>query len=737
LSNIRHIKKESPLNLESRQQKLLNYLIIPILALIIVLYYQILEFDFLINFDDDLLVLNSPELRDFNWTNIKEVFSSFQEGLYHPLTSLSWMLEVHFFGLDSHAFHHTNLLIHLLNTLLVFFLGKKLGGKVEIGLLAALFFGIHPMHVENVSWIAARKDLLMSLFFLLSLNSYASYLNSKRSLQYTLTFIFALLAMLSKGSAVVLPVVLILMDWLKQERDWKQMILSKVPLIILSVTFFVINYFAQADFGIYSELSEEIGFFDRFTFVFYAAFYYLQKFLVPLDLSPKNLYPENSSQIGMIYYLSYLIIAALGYAAYKLRNREAWLAFGLAFYLLVIAPNLKFLPTGNDIVSNRYAYMAYIGLYLAMASYIVEFKRFTRMGVLLLITFYWFRESYVYASTFQDSTTVWTAVIEKHEDRKWGLAMAYNERGQVAYKEGKYQMALKDVNRSISIEPEMVRALLNRANLNDRNGNYEEALNDLDFVISLENSNVDAYKIRSTIYGKMNRNEEALNDIEKALQLDPNNPELYNNLGIIYSIKKEDQKALENFQKAVDIAPFYLQAHMNLGKLYLDLGENEKALKQLAIVYDKDPELYYNAYLLGKTYLLMGEKEKSATILRKFAVEEKQASQIANSLARDTLYEASLDYYNIALGDKEIRSRTLYQRAQSYKKLNRPQEALDDLLALIEVLPNPQFFYEIALLFKELGNMEESCTFLREAEKREYPDAPRMIAELCGDFPAD
>ncbi len=716
---------------ESRQQKLLNLLILPILGLIIGLYYQILEFDFLINFDDDLIILNSPEFRELSWENIKFVFTNFREGLYHPITSLSWMLEIHFFGLDSHVMHHTNLILHLINTILIFVLGKKISGRIDVGLITALLFGLHPMHVENVAWVSSRKDLMVTLFFLSSMVSYSAFLNSKKRAQYALTFIFALLAMLSKASAVVLPLILILMDWLKDKSTWKSGLINKVPFFLLSIIFGVANIFAQADYGYIRELSSDLGIIDRISFVFYATFYYLQKFLIPLELIPKNLYPESSSEIPFYYYISILILPLLAYSCYLLRKKLGWLIFGLLFFLFAIAPTLKLIPTGNDIVSNRYAYLAFIGLYISIAWYISKLKMGSRIALVMVIAALWFRESYLYAKTFENSYSVWSAVIDGHSDREWGLAMAYNERGQVSYKEGKYQLAEKDINRALNLVPDMTRALMNRANLYDRSGKFQEALDDLNRVIEMEENNIDAIKIRSTVYGKMNETGKALEDVDRALKLDPDNPELYNNLGILYSMQDNFEEASVNFQKAIELAPYYLQAHMNLGKLYIDVGRNEEALRQLAIVYEKDPDLYYNAYLLGRTYFNMGEDKKAEQILRKFAVEEKQASQIANSLQRDSLIEESIPYYTIAMGDKDIRSKSLYQRAQAFKAVGKQQEALDDLLALIEVVPNPQFFFEIAELFKNLGNMEECCKFLHEADEREHPQAPALIDKYC------
>lgn len=719
---------------ESFNHLLKQLLLIPILTLIVLVYYQIGDFDFLYNFDDDFLVLNSPELKEFSWLNIQHLFSSFKEGLYHPITSLSWMIELHYFGENPHAFHYTNLTFHLLNTILIFFLGKKLGGKIEIGLAAALLFGLHPLHVENISWISARKDLMVAFFFLLSLLSYTTYLLKEKKIYYALSFTFALLALFSKASAVVIPLILLLIDWLKGRQDWKGMLISKIPFFLLSIVFAYINYMAQAEYGYITNLSENYSALDRFFMLSFSAFYYLYSFLVPLDLAPKNLYPKTGEQaLPIIYYLSLLGLAIIAAIVVKWRQSLKWVIFALLFYLFTIGPNLKLIPTGNDIVSNRYAYLALIGLYIAAAYYLQKLNRMPQIAILLVIAALWGRESYLYADNYKDSYSLWSKVIDSNQENQWGLAMAYNERGQIAYKDGKLALAQSDINRALTIEPQMKRALLNRANIYDKTGQLENALKDLDKVLVLEDSSTDALKIRSSIYGKLGKSDKALDDLNRAVSLDPNSPELFNNLGIVYSIKNEYPKALENFKKAVELSPYYLQARMNLGKLYIDLGENENALEQLAIVYDEDPELYYNAYLLGKTYFKMNEAEKAERILRKFANEQRQASQIANQLFRDSLVAESIPYFTIAIGEEDIRSKSLYQRAQAYKAVGQTQNAIDDLLGVVESVPKGPFFIELGMLSLELENKVDACDFFEEAKKRDQAEANQLIAKYCND----
>lgn len=718
------------MNSESFLKNWKNYLILPLLALVAIVYYQIVDFEFLINFDDDSLILSHPELKQWNAEQLSALFTSFYEGLYHPFTTLTWMIDYQIYGLDAGGFHLSNLIYHLINTFLVFLFAREVSKRSEIALITALLFGLHPMHVENVAWVASRKDLIMMLFSLISLVLYQRFLNSRKRSFFLMSMLFAIMAMMSKVSAIVLPILFIALDYLKDRLEWKGSLLRQIPLLLLSGVLVLVNILAQRGYGIIRAANDELGILDKISFISYSVFHYLASFLVPLDLSPKNLYPE-AGEIGWFFYASILLLPALLFLIYRWKNKYRWLSFGLIFYLIAIAPNLKLIPTGNDIVSNRYAYLAFVGLYLSLAYYLWNSKNISRYLLPLVLAFFWGRESYLYAQNFEDSFSIWSKVIEDQEEGSWALAMAYNERGQVLYKKGRYQQAKADVNRALQIEPKMQRALLNRANLYDRNGKLEAALKDLNLVLDEEADAVAALKIRSTIYGKMGEKEKAMEDLKLAISIDPDNPELYNNKGIVFSIGNQLDSAKASFQKAIALNQNYLQARMNLGRLYLENKETEKAIPELGAVYFEDQDIYLNAYLLGRAYFELDEIEKGKKILSKFANDERRASQIALQLFQDSLIEESIYYFTIAMGESDLRSKSLYQRAQAYKKLGQKEDALDDLLAVIEVVPNPTFFFEIGELYRELDNRTEACHFYKEAMIREHPGGIKMLKVYC------
>ena len=732
MSNIRQSKSSAQLNPKPQVNNWLPWLILPVLLLVTAIYFQILDFQFLLNFDDDMLILDSEEYQSWKWENLKVIFGSYKEGLYHPITSLSWMADYAIWGQDPFGFHLSNLILHLLNCLLVFFFVRSLVDKVEVALMAALFFGIHPMHVENVAWLSSRKDLMLAFFFLLSLWCYQLFTKEKKKNFYLLSWCFATLAMMSKVSAIVLPFLFALMDWFQDPEKWKTKLLNKLPFLLPAGILIYVNFKAQQEYGYIREVAEGFSGLDQFFFVSYSAFYYLFKLLVPLDLAPKNLYPEAGSDLPMVYYLSILFLLGVIIAAIKWRKSRPLILFGLAFYFLTIGPNLKIIPTGNDVVSNRYAYLAYLGLYLLIAWWLSnKLAKLGRYAILLLIILFWSSTTYQYANTYQDSRSVWTAVIDAHQDHDFGLAMALNERGQVAFKQAKFELAAADYDRALSNYPNLRRGLYNRAQLKSQNKAYQEALVDLDRLIGLEDSNVLALTLRSTVLGKLGRTEKALKDLQKAATLQKGDPKLYNNMGIIQSMQGDRKAARSSFKKALTLAPEMQPARINLGRSFLEDQQYDSAISELSRVYKSDESIFLNAYLLAQTYFKNHQPEKAKKVLNPFAERQQQAAQIASKLYLDSLFRESLAYFTIAMGDSKIRDRSLYQRAQAYKSLQEYRNAIDDLLAVIESVPNGAFFYELGMLYLKIDNRSEACRFLEEAAKRKVKQAIQKQAEVC------
>ena len=232
------------------------------------------------NWDDELLVVNNPEIRSLDFNHIKTIFTSTASMGYIPLTIFSFAIEYQFFGLNPFVFHFDNLILHLVVTALIFFFGLRLGLHVWAAGLAALLFGTHPMHVESVAWISERKDVLYATFYLLALHSHWSYLESQKRNSYALTILYGFLSMLAKPMALSLPMILLICDGMKGRRFTLKVFLEKIPHCLYIIPLVLITYRIHAQ-PVQSSLGEGL-----LTWIWCSVFY-IWKFFFPFP-APSN-----------------------------------------------------------------------------------------------------------------------------------------------------------------------------------------------------------------------------------------------------------------------------------------------------------------------------------------------------------------------------------------------------------------------------------------------------------------
>jgi 4-amino-4-deoxy-L-arabinose transferase-like glycosyltransferase len=245
----------------------------------------------LLAWDDEYYIKNNPLVYTIN---LKDIFSQYVMGNYHPFTILILAIEYQLFGLSATGYHTVNLLLHLLNVLLVFFTVLRLANKQEIALVAALLFGIHPLHVESVAWTAELKDLLYTFFFLASYIFYLKYQESQRKKYYIVALILFSVSLLSKAMAASLPVLLILTDYFKGRKINVKTLLDKAPFFLLSIIFGIVAIWAQQSSGATEVI--HFSFLQRIIFACYGFITYLVQLIFPLNLSAYYPYPVRSGE---------------------------------------------------------------------------------------------------------------------------------------------------------------------------------------------------------------------------------------------------------------------------------------------------------------------------------------------------------------------------------------------------------------------------------------------------------
>ncbi|MBA3704951.1 MAG: tetratricopeptide repeat protein [Bacteroidetes bacterium] len=529
-----------------------------ILVLTIIAYFPLRGSDF-VNWDDPTFVLGNVDITSLSLHNVGNMFSNFYMGNYCPLTIFSYAIDYSIAGLNPAVFHTSNIIIHLINTLLVFLFIYKLTGKQKwVAALTALLFGTHPMHVESVAWVAERRDVLYTLFFILSMYNYVQYIIKKESKYLIFSVICFILSILSKGQAVTLTAAIILIDIFFQRKFDKKVILEKVPYILLSLTFGYLTFIAQKTTLAVNAL--HISTLNSLFSGNYGLLMYIVKAFIPFKMSGFHPYPFLEGEtLPLILYLSPFIIIAMIFFVFKIR-KDLKILWGILFFGATIFPVLQFLPVGETIMAERYTYVPYIGLFFVSAQVICNALQYKFMQgiknylgyIAFAYLFFLFVSTWNRTKIWHNSVDFWSDVIVKYPDSK----IAYNNRGYMYNEFGQYDQAIEDFNRGMQIDPKFFRLYLNRGLSYQRKKDYQNALADYTKSIELDTSEGQSFFNRGVIYTDMlNKYDLGILDFKRALIKNPDNVDGMVNMGVAYYKSEKYDLAMEQYNKAQKLKP--------------------------------------------------------------------------------------------------------------------------------------------------------------------------------------
>jgi tetratricopeptide (TPR) repeat protein len=491
-----------------------------ILAIPAISFFPCLKNDFL-NWDDQQYVTENKMIMEWSWRNIETIFDSIYMGHYHPLTLLSYALEYRFFKLNPFAYHLTNLILHLMNGLLVFWLIWMLKGGVLTSLVVSLLFGIHPLHVESVAWISERKDLLCSFFFLGSLVVYLTYLKTRRMRAYFLSLFLFLLSLLSKSMAVTLPLVLVLCDYLFDRKFDRKSLIEKIPFLVMAFIFVIIASFALRSSGMVDSKSS-FSFFKNLLIMSEVLTSYFSKLILPIKLS--CLYPSIQEIGGVWPYVSLTTIIGFLIAGILLGRYNKTITFGTLFFFITILPVLPI-----KIVKPILAILL-IGI----------------LGTFSFLT--WER-----CQVWKDSISLWSNVLKNYPN----IPVAYNNRGEVYLRRGDYDKAISDYDQALRINPNFDKAYNlylydNRGSAYLMKGDYERAIADYDQALRIRPNDASSYHNRGTAYLYKGDPEEAISDFNKALEINPGYAETYFNKALACEKIGHPKEAIEAYRGFIE-----------------------------------------------------------------------------------------------------------------------------------------------------------------------------------------
>ncbi len=604
--------------------------IIIILAITFTVFSPALKNDFT-NWDDQAYVQHNPLIKNLSGENIKRMFLSgdlherYWMGNYHPLTMLSLAISYNIYQQDGKpvawVFILTNILLHLLSTVLIYLITLRIAGNGFIAFAAALLFGVHTLHVESVAWIAERKDVLYTFFYFAAFLLYVKYDETQKTVYYLLALIVFVLSLLSKGQAVSFAVSIFLVDWLKKRRFTAKLVIEKIPFLLLALFFGLIAIQAQKySFALVEQ--QPYALYKRIGIAAYGFTMYILKLFLPVHLSAIYPYPDIiNSTIPLYYYALIVVPAFVVFLIYRWEKRRQYLpAFGLAFFIINIFLLLQLIPVGSAVYADRYAYVPSFGFFLALAYYLDKIPSKTYKYLILglyatllsVLTFY-------RVQTWKNSLTLWTDTVKKSPKAvvAWNnLGTVYTNKAKNAKDSAKIQLAKKyfeqaiaAYNQAISGKPDYANAYYNLSAaqyetflITQDSAYLYQALHNADKAVAIKLDFTDAFLQRGIIYDLLGQTEKAKYDYLRVLDLDSLNARALVNMGAYYGKQGKYEKALSLFKKALKRNPELFAAYSNLGLAYLSLNKLDSAIVYFkkSLTYQTDPVTYYNLSVVYK-----------------------------------------------------------------------------------------------------------------------------------------
>lgn len=519
--------------------RLNTVLVISLFVITAALYSKAAFFPFCVIDDGDYVAKNHFVKSGLSFDAISWAFTTFHSSNWHPVTWLSLMLDSQLFGVDPMGYHLVNVGLHALNTSLVFLVFSSMTGAVWRSAFVAACFALHPMHVESVAWIAERKDVLSTLFLMLTLLFYSSYVKQSKRSRYVLSLAAFALGLMAKPMLVTLPVILLLLDFWPLERfkirlfdnagacnkqegtdrycSLKPLLLEKLPFGLFAAASSIVTIYAQK-----SSISTitNVPLHMRVSNALWALVMYVEKMFLPFDLS--ILYPHVPVSLLTAGWAA-LLLCGITFGVLKYMNRLPYLAVGWFWYLITLLPVLGIIQVGRQSMADRYSYIPLIGLF-AMASWggaelctkLPKLKNMVSVAAVSMLLFYaiitWFQLNY-----WRDNVTLISHSLEVTENNSF----LHYTMGLIYARQGKPELAIKEYRESIRIDPENSEAYFSLGVCLEDSGRIDWAISQYRAALLINPGNPQYHIKLAEALSRQGMIDETIGHLYEALRLNP------------------------------------------------------------------------------------------------------------------------------------------------------------------------------------------------------------------------
>lgn len=602
------------------------------------LYLKVTNYSY-INLDDPKAVFENTHIqKGINLNTLKWAFTTRYYDYWHPLTWITHMIDWNLYKENAGGHHLTNILFHLINTILLFFFVRNILKSDFYAFFIASIFSIHPMHIESVVWIVERKDVLSMPFLLSSLIAYQKYQSFKNFNFYILSFLFFLIGLMAKPMLITMPFLLLILDFSFYTnkisiKNIHQYIVNKIPFIFVSLIFssFIILSVSQ-DHGLVSTDSLNIK--TRIINSLIAYYHYLINFLFPFKLSIYHPYIHKISILLAVKTIFSLLL--LSFLTLKFKKISIW----IFWFMGSLLPVIGIIQTGNQAYANRFVYIPYIGLYISFILILNESveRKIIRNFILIFFTCYLFIISFFQLNYWKNSITLFERSLQLNSNsplilNNLGLYYSQNNNNEKAQEyflealnvDSTYSMSLYNMGVILNNEKKYRRAVPFLIKAMNKNTTYLRACNEviksfnalgmdslrLAFInngLRLDSNDVNIL-FQKANYLKDNTNfTESKKIYNKIINISKQHWQSYNNLGLIYLTENNPDSAIFYFQKALKINFNTPEPWINIGTTLNKLENYNQSvlfLSDAIKLFPKEAKLYIHraeAYYALKYY---------------------------------------------------------------------------------------------------------------------------------------
>ena len=545
-----------------------------------------------VNYDDPLYVLDNAHVRaGLTWRGIAWAFTHVHSQNWHPLTTMSHMLDCQLFGVNPGAHHLVNVFFHGIAAVLLFILLAQITNSIWASAFVAAVFAIHPLRVESVAWIAERKDVLSGVFFMLTLLAYFRWTRKQTVGRYLAVSVLFACGLMSKPMLITTPIVLLLLDYWPLNRSqksqdrgqnrlvWSKLLIEKIPLFALSIGSCFATLWAQ-NFALGSTQFLPLQW--RVTNALFSYFEYVRQMFWPVDLIPFYVHPENRLEIWRLLIAAISLIALTAIVIVR-RKQNPYLLVGWLWYIVMLIPVIGIVQVGLQGHADRYTYLPQIGLDIALVWLIWDLTKscsprrgasakagrphkiiLSAAAAIVLITLS--SLSWKQTTHWRDTEALWRhtlAVTPDSDVAHAGLGGILFVRGQIDESIDHYERALRLRDGNVAAHFGLGRALAAKQKTDPAIFHFQKAL-------SIQPDNIGASNDLGVMFASKGEIREAISAWQQSLSFDPDNADAANNIAWVRATAADPD--LRDGREALELAQRALRSG----------GENPVALRTLA-----------------------------------------------------------------------------------------------------------------------------------------------------------